>query len=65
MFHYVYRISNTLLKKHYYGVRSSIIEPKFDIGVKYFSCSHDKYFLNDQKINRDNYKYKVVRTFKG
>lgn len=35
-FHYVYRITNTKINKHYYGVRSSNIEPYKDLGIKYF-----------------------------
>ena len=62
-FHYVYRISNVLKNKHYYGKRSSKVEPKLDLGVIYFSSSRDKEFLNDQRINSQNYKYKIIRKF--
>ena len=62
-YHYVYRITNTKLNKHYYGVRSSKIEPSKDLGVKYFSSSTDKEFIHDQKINPQNYKYKIVSIF--
>lgn len=61
LFHYVYRITNTIIQKHYYGVHSSNIEPKLDIGFKYFSSSKDKEFILDQKLNPQNYRYKVVR----
>ena len=61
--HYVYRITNTQENKHYYGVRSSTIKPKEDIGIKYFSSSTDKNFIRDQKENPDNYKYKVLKIF--
>jgi len=60
---YVYRITNKTINKHYYGVRSSIIEPHLDLGIKYFSSSTDKEFIKDQKINHKNYKYKVIKTF--
>ena len=63
MYHYVYRITNILLQKHYYGKRSSKRPPKQDLGVYYFSSSTDKQFRADQKINPNNYKYKVVKTF--
>lgn len=63
MFYYVYRITNKLLNKHYYGYRSSKIEPILDIGIRYFSSSTNKDFINDQKVNPLHYKYKVVRIF--
>ena len=61
--HYVYRITNKIENKHYYGVRSSLIEPKDDLGIKYFSSSTDKKFIKEQKENPDNYKYKVIKIF--
>lgn len=64
MFHYVYRITNTKLNKHYYGCRTSVCLPSEDLGIKYFSSSTDKSFINDQKENINNYKYKVIRIFK-
>ncbi len=60
VYHYVYRITNTLIKKHYYGVRSSSIEPKEDLGKQYFSSSCDANFIKDQKDSSQNYRYKVV-----
>ena len=62
-YHYVYRITNIIIRKHYYGVRSSNIDPKKDIGVKYFSSSLDDSFIKDQKANPENYKYVVVKVF--
>jgi hypothetical protein len=62
-YHYVYRITNKELNKHYYGVRSSKVEPKLDLGIKYFSSSRDKDFMNEQKINNSIFKYKVIKTF--
>lgn len=62
-FHYVYRITHILEKKHYYGTHSTNHEPKLDIGIKYFSSSKDEDFIKDQKINPYYYKYKVVRVF--
>jgi len=60
-YNYVYRITNKNLNKHYYGVRSCNIEPKLDLGTKYFSSSHDKEFIKDQKTHPENFKYKIVR----
>ena len=61
--HYVYRISNIILKKHYYGSRSCSIDPKNDLGIKYFSSSSDKDFKEDQIKNKENYKYKIIKIF--
>ena len=36
-FHYVYRITNIVENKHYYGSRTSKINPYDDLGKKYFS----------------------------
>ena len=55
MNYYVYRITNTVLNKHYYGYRSCKIDPKEDLGKKYFSSSRDKEFIKDQKQNPLNY----------
>ena len=64
-YHYVYRIKNTQLNKHYYGVRSSKTNPKLDLGIKYFSSSTDKEFIKEQKENKDIFKYKVVKIFQS
>ena len=63
-YHYVYRITNTKLSKHYYGVRTSNIEPSKDLGFKYFSSSSDTEFRDDQKNNPQDYKYVIVSVFK-
>jgi hypothetical protein len=60
IYHYVYRITNLVEKKHYYGARTSRIHPKLDIGVKYFSSSRDKAFMRDQKDNPTHFLYKVI-----
>ncbi len=62
-YHYVYRITNKKENKHYYGIRSSKVEPKLDLGFKYFSSSKDKAFISDQRENKDDYKYKVIKIF--
>jgi hypothetical protein len=56
----VYRITNTKLNKHYYGVRTSNIEPPKDLGIIYFSSSTDKEFMIDQNNNPRDYKYIIV-----
>lgn len=63
MYHYVYRITNIALNKHYYGSRSCKILPKNDLGVVYLSSSNDKLFLEDQILNPQNYKYKIIYNF--
>ena len=63
IYHYVYRITNLVEKKHYYGKRSSKVDPKLDLGIKYFSSSKDENFIIDQKTSPQNYRYKIVQTF--
>lgn len=62
-YHYVYRITNIVLNKHYYGSRSSKVRPEDDLGIVYFSSSKDKDFIKNQKYNKQNYFYKVIRIF--
>ena len=64
-YHYVYRITNTYIKKHYYGSRTSSIEPSLDLGNHYFSSSSDTKFITEQKNNPDIFKYKVIRQFQS
>lgn len=59
-FHYVYRITNLVKNKHYYGIRSTKVKPIDDLGVKYFSSSTDKDFIKDQKNNPQDYRYKII-----
>lgn len=63
MNHYVYRITNLNERKHYYGVRSSKIEPKLDLGSIYFSSSSNKKFINEQKLHPQKFKYKIIQIF--
>jgi group I intron endonuclease len=60
-YNYVYRITNKVEQKYYYGVRGCNVEPKMDLGIKYFSSSSDSDFKDDQKNHPENYKYKIVR----
>ena len=62
-YHYLYRITNLVENKHYYGIRTSKDTlPHQDLGVKYFSSSTDKDFIQDQKDHPENYRYTVVIT---
>lgn len=64
VYHYVYRITNKVTNKHYYGKRSSKkVKPVDDLGKRYFSSSTDKSFIQDQKDNPQNYKYKIVSLY--
>ena len=59
--YYVYRITNIVEQKHYYGKRCSLVPPEKDLGIKYFSSSKDALFIQDQKLQPSHYKYKVVK----
>jgi len=61
IYHYNYRITNIKINKHYYGIRSSDLTPEEDMGIRYFSSSSDKDFIEDQKNNPKNYKYKIIK----
>ena len=65
MFHYVYRITNIVLRMYYYGSRSSKIHPTHDLGTYYFSSSRDEEFMNEQRANPHHFKYKVVMICKS
>jgi len=66
---FIYEISLCVSNNQYYIAHSLLwcsnfeIEPKYDIGIKYFSSSCDKDFRKDQKENSQNYKYKVIKIF--
>lgn len=62
-YHYVYRITNIVEQKYYYGSRSCNCNPTDDIGKKYFSRFTEKWFQQDQKENPKKYRYKVVKIF--
>ena len=62
MKHYTYRITNIIDRKHYYGVRSAD-NPYMDLGIKYFSSSRDSKFIDEQKNNPENFRYKVVSIY--
>ena len=49
-YHYLYRITNVVENKHYYGIRTSKnLLPKEDLGKKYLSSSQNKEFIKNQK----------------
>lgn len=54
-----------MLRKHYYGIRSSKIHPTHDLGTNYFSSSRDEEFMNEQRANPHHFKYKVVMICKS
>lgn len=60
---YVYRITNTVENRYYYGSRKYNPDIGYDIGITYFSSSTDKKFIQDQLANPGNYKYKVICCF--
>ena len=64
-FHYTYRITNIKEGMYYYGVHSCDCLPKEDIGVKYLSSSTDFDFIQNQKDNPQDYKYKVIKIFEA
>lgn len=66
IYHYVYRITNIIKSKHYYGSRTSTnILPENDLGIVYQSSSQDKEFISEQKEHPENFRYKIINTFKS
>ena len=63
IYHYVYRITNLINNKHYYGKRSSKFEPKLDLGIKYFS-SFQSLKKDIEKYVIKNFKFKIIKQFK-
>ncbi len=63
MYHYTYGITHKFLAKKYIGTRSCQCLPKEDIGVKYFSSSQDKEFIEEQKLYPDRFLYEVIEIF--
>lgn len=62
-YHYTYRITNIKERMYYYGVHSCNCLPKEDIGVKYWSTSKRDGFVEHQKKNPEQYKYKIIKIF--
>lgn len=61
--HYVYRITDTTSNTYYYGSRVTTLDPYNDLGHIYFSSSTLKEFINRQKLHRDLFRYKIIKTF--
>ena len=61
--YYVYQIKNILTGRKYIGSRCCYGEPSNDLGIKYFSSSTDKDFINEQKKNRNNFEYIIIKKF--
>lgn len=62
MHHYVYRVTNTTDRKHYYGVRSCNCHPEQDLGIRYLSSS--RVLKRDVKrLGTDAFKWKILKTF--
>ena len=61
---FVYRITNKRLNKHYYGSRHAKHATPESLGTTYFSSSCDASFIEDQKKNPQDYKYKIIKIFK-
>lgn len=59
-YHYVYKITELSTNIKYIGIRTSIVDPIYDLGIKYFSSSSNKEFIKNQKSNPDNYKYDIL-----
>ena len=64
-YHYTYWIINNKEYKYYIGVRSCDIHPVKDLGFKYFSSSTDDGFMKDQKVNPQDYEYRVCSIFES
>jgi len=65
-YNYPYRITNLVTGMHYYGTRSCSINPKLDLGFKYFGSltgEEGKAFRAEQKANPFNFRYKVLGLF--
>lgn len=62
-YHYVYRITNKIKKKHYIGARSCNTEPYLDLGNEYKGTSLDSEFVKDQNKNPQNYIYQILYFF--
>ena len=63
MKHYIYRITNIIESKHYYGVRSAK-NPYNDLGKIYFSSSTNVKFIEEQKTFPERFKYKIISIYK-
>lgn len=60
MNYYVYKITNLTNNMYYIGSRQTKCDPKDDLGIKYFSSSSNKNFINEQKQNPNEFKYEIL-----
>lgn len=66
IYYCVYRITNIIVNKHYYGYKSSTKHPSEVICKLYFSSLSGidgVNFRKDQQDYPENYKYKIIRIF--
>jgi len=59
---YVYRITNLVENRHYYGSRKSKHESLMT-DLKLYKSSFKQWFREDQIKNPQNYKYKIIKVF--
>lgn len=60
---YVYCIKNIINNKRYIGSRKCNGDPEDDLGIKYFSSSHNKEFMSEQKENPTLFEYEILKIF--
>ena len=59
-YNYVYLITDLINDMFYIGAKSCNEHPSENLGIKYFSSSQNKNFIQDQKNNPENYKYEIL-----
>lgn len=62
---YVYEIKNKLNGKRYIGSRKCEGNPQNDLGIKYFSSSHNKEFMKEQKEYPEHFEYHIIQIFEN
>ena len=63
MKHYVYRITDLSVNRHYIGIRSTKLDPYDDLGKVYFSSSKDRAFIEKQREHPSCFRYKILMQF--
>jgi len=63
--HYTYLIVNiySYFQQKYLGTRSTDLEPLDDLGVKYFTSSSIKEFIQEQKEHPERFEYYILGVF--
>jgi len=59
IYHCVYRITNIVEKRHYYGKHSSKIEPKLDIDIPRTAATRQK--ISETKKNKSPEEKAIIR----